>query len=771
SSGSAGTCAVTNKVATLDVTIPGVIGGAYQFTTLVNDYIDRTLGNRVKTNAEDKYAYTSNKDSDQQSDANPLRFVSGSQAVYKITGSSFSPFATYIVQDPKAAKTYTEEQALYVAGSGQYKQSASGPIARYTDLAYQVRFTNDDYGLAYCAASSTTNDSACQNSDLTANHRVPIEFLGSEWRISQLSTPSTAVTTNNTQYPIAGGTVKLAKESAYKIVNIGETLDAGNFKVKLSDISVATGQSNSHPAIVDILDANGAVLSQQQIEAGSTYTFTSGGQSARIHVYQTSPGFTLNAKWAEMAVYSDELTLTDGQQVDDSNTGWKAKLLWKNRDTSVAPVSALREILLYTTDTGIINNDFAKGDAVTVIASPAVFKLTFDGVDLADADYDTLTFTVDNSANPLLIANTSVGAEQCTNTVSSSASLLRVSTGVANGFTVTAGAGGSYSSDTVYYDNTNGVAYVQGSSNQNCYYVVNNTATAPASLITVQYKTMGSIGSTGSGGAFTIAAANISSNTASDVVTLYEDAGRYNDTSTAVDTMKFNASNIGNYTSPNFQFKANSGDTGRVAFSVSGPAVPSGSTTSEAPYMSDRGSLFTSMSTDTVQFNIAKKVGHLQWTLSTQGTNVTDASEFTLTEGQTQSLTGGISVTLKSISETVGSCTASGSGAPTCTVDMTPVKAVILPDNVASVQVSQPYKLTSKMVVLDSEASSAGSVITVGGPAVNTVTADALAGSSVDLSTTTVLVQAIGNKIVVAGLTAADTVTAADRFIAGIKQQ
>ena len=764
----AGTCAVTNKKATLDVTVPGVIGGAFQFSTLVNDYVDRSLGNRVKTNSEDLYTGTRTT-SDQQDDINPLRFTSSAvQAVYKVDGTLFSPLGTVSVQDPKAAKTYTEEQAVYIGANGIYKRLSAGPVARYSAIAYQARFTNDDYGIAYCTASATTNDSACQSSDQTRNHRVPVEFLGSEWRISDMQVPGTMNTTYNL-YPINGGTVKLAKESAYKIVNIGESIDAGEVQVKLSDISVATGAGNDHYAIVDILDANGAVLTQQQILPGSTYTYTTpSGASTRIHVYQTSPGFTLNAKWAEMAVYSDELTLTDGQKVDDNNKDWKVVLLWKNRDTSLNGVSALREIIVYTDASNIVNTDFAKGDSVTIVKDPALFSINFDGIDLGDADYDTLTFTVDNNANPLTIANKASGIEQCTTTNTSSATLVRVTTGVSNGFSVGAavsdgasGLSGTYSSDTMYYDVSNGAVYVKPTSDANCYY---NGVQGGNSSAYIQYKTVGSIGNKASGGVIKVTPTNTSTVVGAQF-TIYEDAGRFNSTADANDSMSFSA----NLTSGSWTFKPTTSSTGQVIFTDANPG--SAAHSEEAPFMSDRGSLFTSESTDTVQFSMAKKLGHLQWTISTSGTNVSDASEFTLGEGESKDLTGGIKVTLKSISETVGSCTATGSGAPTCDVDQTPVSAVILPDNAASVEVSQPYALTSKLVMLDSDASTSGTLITVGGPAVNTVTADALAGSSVDFTTTNVVVQAIGNKIVVAGLTAADTMTAADNFISQIKRQ
>ncbi len=765
SSGSAGTCAVTNKQATLEVTVPGVIGGAYQFKTLVNDYVDRQLGNRVNTNSEDLY-YGTTTTSDLQEDINPFRFITGgnTSAVYKIDGSSYSPLATTTLQDPKASNTYTEIQNIYVqTNKNGYDRTKASPVASYQRVAYQVRFTNDDYGVAYCTSSAVTNDSACQTSDQTQTHRLPVQYLGSTWTISAMNPPSGLTAASNTQYPIHGGSISLAKESAYKIVNIGETLDAGNFKVKLSDISVAVGSNNVHPAIVDILDANGATLSQQQITPGTTYTFTSGGQSAKIHVYQTSPGFTLNAKWAEMAVYSDELTLTDNQKVDSSsNQDWKVELLWKNRDTSVDQVSALREIMLYSdVTTGNLfsgtMSKYAAGDSLTFLTDPAVFKLTFGGIDLADADYDGLQFQMQTGVS-IPVANNGTGDVCDGNATTITNPVVTVTTGVSNGFQVNTVGGGSPSNNLVYYDLVANKLYVKSGDN-NCYFWQG----LASSNATIQYKTAGTIGNSANGGAIIVNNVNASY----DNFVIYEDAGRYNTSAQGVDSMAFFITNQTNGNT--WSFKPN-GDstTGQVTFTDAGGVNVH---SEEAPYMSDRGSLFTSMTTDTTSFNIAKRVGNLQWTLSSTGTNTSDASQFTLGEGESKSITGGITVKLDSISETVGSCTASGAGAPSCTVDMTPVKAVILPDNVATVQVSQPYKLTSKMVVLDSEASSAGSVITVGGPAVNTVTADALAGSSVDLSTTTVLVQAIGNKIVVAGLTAADTVTAADRFIAGIKQQ
>jgi hypothetical protein len=141
-------------------------------------------------------------------------------------------------------------------------------------------------------------------------------------------------------------------------------------------------------------------------------------------------------------------------------------------------------------------------------------------------------------------------------------------------------------------------------------------------------------------------------------------------------------------------------------------------------------------------------------------------------EGDTKTLTNGVGLKVKEITQTVGSCKASStSGSVSCEVNEAAISARIMPNNVASIEVIEPYDVrqASDMVVLDSQASNAGGVvITVGGPVVNSVTASVLADASVDFDATSVYVQAHGSKIVVAGKTSADTMQAAQEFIGAI---
>lgn len=79
------------------------------------------------------------------------------------------------------------------------------------------------------------------------------------------------------------------------------TITAGKFKIRLVDIGY---YGNVHPAILDVLDSNYQVIGQIQVTPGDTYTFTqsSTGDKCKVHVYQTAPGATLHAKWADVSM-------------------------------------------------------------------------------------------------------------------------------------------------------------------------------------------------------------------------------------------------------------------------------------------------------------------------------------------------------------------------------------------------------------------------------------------------------------------------------------
>ena len=94
-----------------------------------------------------------------------------------------------------------------------------------------------------------------------------------------------------------------------------------------------------------------------------------------------------------------------------------------------------------------------------------------------------------------------------------------------------------------------------------------------------------------------------------------------------------------------------------------------------------------------------------------------------------------------------------------------PFNYIILSHSIRNIY--KRIKFASNPAVLDQDASaiSTGVLITVGGDKVNSVTADAMAAAGVDFTATPQVVKAVGNKIIVAGLTAQDTIAAGNDFL------
>jgi len=205
---------------------------------------------------------------------------------------------------------------------------------------------------------------------------------------------------------------------------------------------------------------------------------------------------------------------------------------------------------------------------------------------------------------------------------------------------------------------------------------------------------------------------------------------------------------------------------------VSGP-VKRGVEMVEEGYISERGSKFKSLDDDTVEFDMAHALGKAEWLLAPASTSAADASKTIVTLGEGESTTvSGVTVKVLEITEDVGACSAAG-GSVSCTADMSGVSAVIMPNNAASVSVAMPYTGTyGNLVVLDSDAVGVNTLVSVGGDAVNSVTADLLQGSAVDWTAETKVVREVvqGSKIVVAGKEAADTLEAAKDFVAQVKK-
>jgi len=272
----------------------------------------------------------------------------GSSIAEEVDQNNFTPFAARLIQNPIRNEQYTELQNITPVGEVVSQNGMA--VANVTSLAYEATFGNG--GIPSYAK----------------NDRVPVKFLGTDWIVSGLDP--------------AAGIVKLAVEASYGIISVSDKLDAGDVQIQLADISVAIGPDNIHPAILNILDSTGLVLAQQQVNPGDTFTYhTSSGKDIKVHVYQTSPGFTADSKWAEMSVYSTELDLINGQNIDGINGRWNIQNTFNN--------DALTDIKLVSNGLRVMNED----DTVAV-GGVAGFDFEFMGLNLVPQDYESLSIRV-----------------------------------------------------------------------------------------------------------------------------------------------------------------------------------------------------------------------------------------------------------------------------------------------------------------------------------------------------------------------------------------
>ncbi|MFH0737523.1 MAG: hypothetical protein V1827_02410, partial [Candidatus Micrarchaeota archaeon] len=220
-----------------------------------------------------------------------------------------------------------------------------------------------------------------------------------------------------------------------------------------------------------------------------------------------------------------------------------------------------------------------------------------------------------------------------------------------------------------------------------------------------------------------------------------------------------------------FEFYDTDGIDGCDADALSGP-VDSCMEMVEEGYISERGSKFKLIDDNTVEFDMAHKLARAEWYLAPSSSSAADSSKTIVTLGEGESETvSGITIKVLEITEDVGSCSA-GEGSVGCTADMTPVSAVIMPQNAPTLSVAVPYGSYGNLVILDTDAAGVNTIVSIGGDKVNSVTADLLASSPVDWTAEKKVVREVvaGSKIVVAGAEASDTLAAAQDFVTQVKK-
>ena len=104
-------------------------------------------------------------------------------------------------------------------------------------------------------------------------------------------------------FPKTGLAAGNASSSAAN-ASIPEEINFSNFTLVLDDLSVPSGASLQSCALLSVRTADGSVLSRLEACPGQDAYWTApDGHSWRIVVYQTAPGYTHSAEWAEISIF------------------------------------------------------------------------------------------------------------------------------------------------------------------------------------------------------------------------------------------------------------------------------------------------------------------------------------------------------------------------------------------------------------------------------------------------------------------------------------
>ncbi len=378
SGGAGGACSInaaTSKVS-LEITTPGVNPNvAFAMKTMIEDNLDSNADNYRSTATSFSTGWTT---------ANSTLTSTGTPKV--ITGGDTPLLKNLAAVTGVRGLNIKETETVQLFAQSTYDQPTTSVQAKNVRAQYKVAFADP---LPYCldtTKNATTANGLCPDADLTQRNRVVVFFLGEQWVVTKMTVNEALKVTE----------LELGKEGAYSpTMNVGDTLTAPNgVKVTLTDITpVGFTTANLARASFKVTNTDGTTSVQTVFEGADVQV---GG--VVIRPVKIFPGVA-NTNYAEVELFSDKLDLVDGTQI--SNHGyWRAAIA----STTSSSSPAISEVGVSDLTQG--STALNAGDSLVLITNQGALKLSYNGLEAAD--YDTLNLQGDTSSNTLTAGEGSV---------------------------------------------------------------------------------------------------------------------------------------------------------------------------------------------------------------------------------------------------------------------------------------------------------------------------------------------------------------------------
>jgi len=751
------TCQVVDKSVDLTVIMPGLTSNqVVNLQPLIAEDLDLELGDRDATNDElDDYFKLWDDRAHPFSDQNGQPGTAYAAAV--IDYKNYDGFKIVPVTG-RSISEILEKQRVLLAGYSEYSDNQIK--FKLNDAIYQVIFGPNDYGLPLCPGDPNKQYGNCTMANKLSSSRAAIQFMGETWYITKVDiptyTPPSAIADKQI-YQIPNTEVHLAKEAKYGVISVGEFLETedGQYRVVLDDINKNDLLGN--PAIISIVDRNNNTITQDQITPGETKKYTVGGKDVFVHVYQTAPGTVQLAKWAEMAIIKDSIVLKDSDYfLQNPNTQYLVRIGLTLKGGAVASSSVtathLKDITIFAMT---LNEELQKGQSYKITDVPGyqAFELSYQG--LTNPGFVTINATARNSVITLNATAGSTLNEYIQVDVSPRSYPVRVPVDTDSDGTPLSGTPNKYVT-TLYLTqsasvfSTGDVIVKDGA----LYY-------ADTSTLSYTYRPLGNLfGSINS----IIFGSNVG-------LIMVEDVGKVSsiDTSGILGVV---------YSSTGPKLLSVGGNDDEITYNspVGGYGYTSGPNDYETTFISLRGTEVTGKGA-TRTFKVPLEVRRLNLLFKSTKQGNVSPNEYKLAgmrEGETRDVPGSeVKVRVDAIkcqTQVVGSMSG------TATPNLDSLRAEIFDGTVSrgsSTQVLVPAYTGSNypdIVKLDKEVT-AGTMVLVGGPRVNSKTAEVMQSAQVQLSPSNrVVVQEVATgKIIVAGWEEQDTLQAVSQFLNQLK--